>query len=383
MKRRWIGVAVATASLALLGCLLRGEAPPTLTRGPYVMNPTPTSITIAWNTGWPADSRVDYGTGPGYGGSASDPRATTAHALTVTGLEAGALYHYRIVSGGQTLAEGHTFRASRDERDPHFTFVVLGDSGTGGRAQYAVADRIQALRPDFVLHTGDVVYPSGEAKHFDAKYFLPYRDLIAGIPFFLSLGNHDVRTAGGRAYLDAFHLPANNPEGTKRYYSFDYGNARFIALDSNQDPGPGAAITAWVQAELARPPKPWTFVFFHHPPYSSGRHGGNRAIRKAWSPLFERARVAVVFSGHDHSYERTIPVREFVPDAPGVVYVVTGGGGDDLYKVGRSAWTASSASINHVVRVAVRGCALDLEAVAADGAVFDRASLNRCGADGR
>lgn len=383
MSRRWIGVGVATAALALPGCLLRGESPPTLTRGPYVMNPTPTSITIAWSTGRPADGRVDYGIGPGYGGSVSDPRETTAHALTVTGLEAGTVYSYRVVSDGQTLTEGQTFRTSRDERDPHFSFVVLGDSGVSRPTQYAVAERIRALRPDFVLHTGDAVYPSGEAKDFDAGYFQPYRHLIASIPFFLSLGNHDVETADGQAYLDAFHLPANNPEGTKRYYSFDHGNARFIALDSNQDPGPDSAITTWLRAELARPPKLWTFVFFHHPPYSSGPHGSSLVIREAWSPLFERARVAIVFSGHDHTYERSIPVRGYVPDAPGVVYVVTGGGGAPLYHVGRSAWTASSASIHHVVRVAVRACALGLEAVAVGGAVFDRASLDRCGADGR
>ncbi len=113
MGRRYIGVALATAALALPGCLLRGEPPPALTRGPYVMTPTPTSITIAWSTGWPTDSRVDYGIGPGYGGSVFGTRETTAHVLTVTGLEAGALYHDQIVSDGEALAEGHTFASSR------------------------------------------------------------------------------------------------------------------------------------------------------------------------------------------------------------------------------------------------------------------------------
>ncbi len=51
---------------------------------------------------------------------------------------------------------------------------------------------------------------------------------------------------------------------------------------------------AWLEKELERERKRWTFVFFHHPPYSSGKHGSHLAIRKAWSPLFERAAVAVV-----------------------------------------------------------------------------------------
>ena len=246
-------------------------------------------------------------------------------------------------------------------------------------AQAAVADRIGDIRPDFVLHTGDVVYPAGESKNFDARYFQPYRGLIARIPFFLSLGNHDVATAGGQAYLDAFQLPSNNPEGTKRYYSFEYGNARFIALDSNQHPGPGGPMYAWLRQTLEPPRRRWTFAFFHHPPYSSGKHGGHPAIRMAWSPLFERAGVAMVFSGHDHTYERTVPIRDFDLGSPGVVYVVTGGGGAEVYPVGRNIWTAHSASVHHVVRVDVRGCRLALLAIAVDGSVLDRTAIDRCG----
>jgi calcineurin-like phosphoesterase family protein len=322
---------------------------------------------------------VEYGTDSAFGAAAAAPGQTAHHAVTLTGLAAGTLYHYRVAGAGRILAEGHSFSTARGEEDPRFTFAVLGDSGKGNGAQYAVAERIKAIRPDFVLHTGDVVYPAGAARHFDDRYFRPYRDLIATTPFFLSLGNHDVATANGQAYLDAFPLPSNNPAGTKRYYSFEYGNARFIALDSNQPCGPGSPMYAWLAAELARPRKFWTFAFFHHPPYSSGHYGNTPGLREAWSPLFERSRVAMVFSGHEHSYERTVPIRDFDPAGPGVVYVVTGGGGGELYKVGRSAWTAQAASTHHVVRVEVRGCALDLQAITPDGATFDRTTIDRCG----
>jgi len=382
MRARWIGVIVGACGLAALGLWalpgawgVRLE----LTRGPYVMHPTPTPITSAWQTNRPVDGRIDFGAGPGYGSAVVEAEAAARHSVSLTGLAAGTTYAYRVMGGGRVLAEGHTFRTSLPDGDAPFTFAVLGDSGRGNTAQYAVADRLKAIGPDFVLHTGDVIYPEGEASRFDDRYFRPYRDLIAGIPFFLSLGNHDVMTANGQAYLDAFDLPSNNPERTKRYYSFDYGNARFIALDSNEDPGPGGPMYAWLAAELARPRKFWTFAFFHEPPYSSGRHGSNATLRQAWSPLFERARVAIVFNGHDHSYERTVPLRDFDPGGPGVMYVVTGGGGGTLYTVGRSAWTAHSASIHHVVRVDVRGCALALQAIASDGAVFDRATIDRCG----
>ena len=380
---RSVALMVAACGLALVGLWAgwsAGAAQPRLTRGPYVMSPTTSSITIAWRTDLPADGRVDYGTGPAYGSTVSAPGPATQHAVTVSGLAADTTYSYRIGGGGRILAEGHTFRTSRDEANPRFSFVVLGDSGRGGPPQYAVAHRIGALRPDFVLHTGDVIYPAGAAEDFDAKYFRPYRHLIASIPFFLSLGNHDVATDNGQAYLKAFHLPRNNPEGTARYYSFDYGNARFIALDSNQPHGRETPMYVWLVEELRRAPKLWTFVFFHHPPYSSGKvHGSSLPLQRAWGSLFEGARAAMVFSGHDHIYERTVLMRDFDPGAPGVVYVVTGGGGAPLYAVGRSAWTAHAASVYHVVRAEVRDCVLELQAVHADGAVFDRTTIDRCG----
>ena len=382
MRSRRVGISAGVCGAAVLlvwvGWNARA-AQPGLVRGPYVMNPTTHSITVAWDTDLPADARVDYGAG-GHGASASAPGPGTNHAVTLTGLAPDTAYHYRVASGGRVLAEGHTFRTAKDDGNPHFTFVVLGDSGRGGPPQYAVAKRIQAIQPDFVLHTGDVVYPAGKAGDLDRNYFRPYRHLIAGTPFFLSLGNHDVATASGQPYLDVFHLPNNNPEQTERYYSFDFGNARFIALDTNQPPGPGGAMYAWLVRELERARKVWTFVFFHISPYSSGENGSNLSVRQTWSPLFERARVAVVFSGHDHTYERTVPIREFAPGGPGVVYVVTGGGGARLYRVGRSPWTAHAASVHHVVRAEVRDCLLDLQAVNTDGAVVDRTTIDRCGA---
>ncbi len=382
-RTRLLGLVLGACGLALVllwaGWSV-GAAQPRLTRGPYVMSPTTNSITIAWHTDLPADGRVDYGTGPVYGSTVSAPGPAVHHGVTVTGLAADTTYAYRVGGGGRVLAEGHTFRTSRDETNPHFSFVVLGDSGQGEPPQYAIAHRIGALRPDFVLHTGDVIYPSGEAKDFDAKYFRPYRHLLASIPFFLALGNHDVVAADGQAYLEFFHLPSNNPARTKRYYSFDYGNARFIALDTNQPPGPGSPFYAWLVEELGRSPKFWTFVFFHHPPYSSGGHGSALGVRQAWGPLFERAGVAAVFSGHDHIYERTVPVREFDAGSPGVVYVVTGGGGAPMRRVGRSAWTAHSASVHHVVRGEVRDCVFELQAVNGSGGVFDRTAIDRCGA---
>jgi hypothetical protein len=109
-------------------------------------------------------------------------------------------------------------------------------------------------------------------------------------------------------------------------------------------------------------------VFLHRSPYGSSRHGGDEKVREDLEPLFAKHGVDLVFSGHDHVYERTVPIR-------GVTYVVSGGGGRRLYPAGGSARTASSVSAHHAVLVRVGGGHLALEAVEAGGTGVDRLDL--------
>src|SRR5215208_4537245 len=96
------------------------------------------------------------------------------------------------------LPRGRRWRVAGD--DSRFSFAVVGDSGSGGKGQLAVAALLERLRPDLVLHTGDVVYPAGHERHYDRRFFAPYRNLIKTVPLFPVLGNHDVRKGNGAAF---------------------------------------------------------------------------------------------------------------------------------------------------------------------------------------
>lgn len=249
----------------------------------------------------------------------------------------------------------------------------MGDSGTGGSDQAAVASLLGRMKPDLLLITGDVVYPSGGYGSYDPNFYAPYRNLIKTTPIFPVLGNHDVMTEDGRPYLENFRLPHNNPQDTERYYSFDAGNAHFVALDSELYYGDEWATPeqqkAWLKKDLASTSKPWKFVYLHRPPYSSSQHGSDLRIRQDLQPVFDRYGVDIVFSGHDHDYERTVPIGR-------VTYVVSGGGGRGLYPAGKSEWTSFSRSAHHAVRVHVDGDHLTLEAVGTDGGIMDSITLN-------
>jgi predicted phosphodiesterase len=247
-------------------------------------------------------------------------------------------------------------------------FVVFGDSGSGSQLQDAVRNQLNTVRFDLMLHTGDIVYGGGTVALYDSNFFDKYAGLLGSVPAFPISGNHDYETAAAGSYRQVFALPENGGSaGLERWYSFDWGDVHFVALDTEQL---GEPQTAWLAQDLAQNELPWTIVYLHRPPFSSGHHGSSRQVREAFSSLFEQHGVQVVFAGHEHSYERTRLIN-------GVTYVVTGGGGYGTRSVGRSAFTAYSEGVLHFVHAELQGDALLLHAIDAGGREFDSASIAR------
>jgi predicted MPP superfamily phosphohydrolase len=194
-------------------------------------------------------------------------------------------------------------------------FAVIGDTGTGDSLQYDVGARMADARKTFpfelVIMLGDNLYGRQDAQDFATKFEKPYAALLQnGVRFYASLGNHDKPT--NRSY-PGFNM------GGERYYTFVKKNVRFFVLDTNQmDP----KQLAWIEAALKQSTDRWKICYFHHPLYSDGgRHGSDVALRVALEPLLVKYGVNVVFSGHDHIYERIKPQR-------GIIYFVNGSSGE-------------------------------------------------------
>lgn len=215
-------------------------------------------------------------------------------------------------------------------QDDSVRFAVIGDFGLAGPAAGAVADLVKSWQPDLILTTGDNNYPSGGADTIDenigqyyGEFIAPYRGAYgtgAGSNrFFPVLGNHDLDTEDGRAYLEYFSLPGN-----ERYYDFVWGPVHFYALNSDwREPdgiGSSSAQAAWLQQGLESSQSPWKIVYLHAAPYSSGRQASTTALR--W-PFKEWGAHAVI-AGHDHTYERL--------EIGGLPYFVNGLGGGPRYE---------------------------------------------------
>jgi 3',5'-cyclic AMP phosphodiesterase CpdA len=193
-------------------------------------------------------------------------------------------------------------------------FAAMGDNGTGDRPQYDVGQQMAKARAvfpfDFVIMLGDNMYGGQTPGDFVKKFEQPYAPLLtAGVKFMASLGNHDKP--------ENINYKFYNMNG-QRYYSHAHGNVRFFALDTTKM---DQKQLAWIEQSLRDAREDWKIPYFHHPLYSNAdRHGASVDMRVLLEPIFVKYGVNVVFSGHDHVYERIKPQK-------GIFYFVSGAAG--------------------------------------------------------
>ena len=255
-------------------------------------------------------------------------------------------------------------------------FAVIGDSGRGTQPQLDVAAQMARFHErfafPFVIMVGDNLY-EGPATPDDyrAKFEEPYAPLLAeGVQFFAALGNHDDPR---EINYENFNMRG------RRYYRFaPPGNllarittpVAFFALDSTYL---DSEQLAWLDAELAASPADWKIVFLHHPIYTSGRYRASAFVnRSTLESIFRRRHVSVVFSGHEHIYQRTTLQN-------GIQYFISGGAGSLRPGDGTPApYIARTYSANyHFMLVEIEGDALNFQAISRTGATIDAGRLRR------
>jgi hypothetical protein len=313
------------------------EVAPGLLRSPYLQSPGLDSILVVWDASDPAEPAIDFGPGPDYGMSMAATSDGRRRVATLRGLQPGTTYHYRLRAGARILAEGPEFvfrTAPRPDQGP-VSFFVTGDVGEEGGEQTTTAASIlrAAPRPEFGLVCGDAVYDDGRSEDYDRNLMRPWKDLLRTIPVWPALGNHDWHTDPESNWRREWYLPNN-----EHYYSFDWGNAHFVALDTrDEDIYDLDAQVAWLERDLqANGGADWLFVFFHHPGLTCTYKKPTPAVVQHLLPIFDRYHVDVVFTGHAHTYERLFPIRDGKPvsvdqdpryvDPEGTIYVVSGAG---------------------------------------------------------
>jgi hypothetical protein len=234
----------------------------------------------------------------------------------------------------------------------------VGDSGSRLRATARAITEVAAIEPVDGLVVGDNVYPSGDPSRLPDTVFEPFADVLDHAELYAVLGNHDVMNGNAGGQAAALGMPG-------RWWARHLGDVLLVGLDSNQAGDPEQR--AWLERTLAAATERWRVVVLHHPPYSAGYQGSNQEVRDAFVPFFERYGVQLVLSGHDHDYQRSVPIH-------GVTYVVTGGAAGTR-RTGEDNFTAASFSWHHFVELAVLPDRLVVRAVNQDRRVADEAVI--------
>jgi hypothetical protein len=380
------------------------------------------SVILAWQTdGIPAEFKVSYGlhgdehtveptTKMRISGSKSESDTRLNYAAELTRLKLGTRYRYKVSMEGQTVLEGYF--STRKPRGHKARFVSFGDNSYGEISDRNIAYQAYHAMPDFVMNTGDNVYESGLDNEY-ARYFFPVYNsdqagprlggpLLRSVPFFTVLANHDVsgkhpgggpgadftKYADALGYFTNMYLPLNGPVsptptpifGSEPHikifteaagdrfprmgnYSFDYGDGHFLCLDSNVYIDPTSReLQSWIEQDLQGTDAAWKIVVYHHPAFNVGLEHYDEQHMRVLCGLFEKSGVALVLSGHEHTYQRTRPLKftpkdsgegadvnsktRLVPGVfqidrqydgvsnkrpDGILYITTGAGGKHLY----------------------------------------------------
>src|SRR5512133_2335674 len=359
-------------------------------------------------------------------------------------LAPGARTPYRVKLNGTVVFEAE----ARTRRRGSHRMIAFGDAADGSKEQAAIAKAVAAQQPDAVFITGDLVYPRGRASEYRAHFFPVYNSeaapLMRTVPFLGVPGNHDVpwdlqRWPDTLAYFAYWSLPLNGPvlklgepnaapavAGVHEAmvaasgpafprmasYSFDYGQVHWTVLDSNvYTDWESPALKAWLEADLrAAKGATWRIVALHHPLFHSSRsHLGDQWMRPI-SPILEKHGVDLVLAGHVHNYQRTAPIHfkptkvgprgrpvegVFTVDetfdgrtathAKGVIHIVTGAGGAELYdpwqtdvQASWQPWTRAFVSDKHSFTVLdVEAKSLKLRQLDAEGRELDAITMTK------
>ncbi|TVQ91450.1 MAG: metallophosphoesterase family protein [Deltaproteobacteria bacterium] len=307
-----------------------------------------TSISFVWRTDvdtmasavelWSREDRVMRFEGASFrfGGPRDTQGEHRVHEFKIcSGLQPDTEYHYRV--GG----EGHwsEIRSFRTPPPPgtfdSFRVAFMGDSREGYEIWGEVARQADAHDPDFFVFTGDMVQTGSMQDEWD-EWFTQAEEVLSRKVVVPAHGNHELLAVH---YFANWSLPNN-----EQWFHYRYGDLVLVSLNDTvhemahrETDQVEYLDQVWGQA----PSDAWKISTHHHSIYAScSRHGSAYRLRAQWEPTYDQHQPQMVVAGHNHTYERSVPIRDGVAASPGegTIYLVTGGAGAPLYRGQDESW---------------------------------------------
>ena len=296
-----------------------------------------------------------------------------SYTANLTGLDPDTKYVYRVGNEG-AWSKPTTFSTAAETEN--FSFLYMGDIQSGYEAWGEMLNSVYEENPEikFALLGGDLTDSSHDVEEWE-EFLDAASGVFSRIPVMPTLGNHD-----GESYLGFFALPDNGPAGLEQeFYSFDYGSAHFVVLNSNKNALP--EIKQWLQRDLEATNKKWKFALFHHPAYPAvyDYKGIDKSICQNWVPVLEENGVDMVFVGHQHLYMRTHPIfqTEVQTDADGIVYVLGNAGSKTYAGGGGFSYIACEKTGSNYQLIELDGDLLTLTSRETNGELIETYFINK------
>jgi acid phosphatase type 7 len=303
-----------------------------VTRQPYLQIPTPSGITIRWQTGTGVVGKVFYGT------SVTDLSNSVIesqderiyHEVTINNLKPSTKYYYSVESASKGKENQYFITAPENGKSVPVRIWVISDFGQSSsddnERRLETIDRWKSFNKDdyhasFIMSLGDqseddAIY---QLQH---NYFSQLEKVLKVSPLYTTIGNHDNHDSTVN-YLNTFTLPQRGeaggiPSGNEKYYSFDYSNIHVVVLCSEIYDTTGRYVQVeWLKKDLENNKQGWLIACMHQPLHSAGYHPTDNDVsslqrRKEWLTILEDHGVDLILQGHNHVYERSYLVDNII-----------------------------------------------------------------------
>jgi acid phosphatase type 7 len=253
--------------------------------------------------------------------------------------------------------------------------VLLVGAGDIASCRYdtdeATAKLLDAI-PGTVFAAGDLAYQSGAFPQFKNCYgptWGRHKNRTKPAP-----GNHEYKTSGAAGYYQYF-------SGTPEYYAYDLGDWRIYALNSEIDASATSTQVKWLRRDLVANPRLCVLAYWHRPRWSSGDHHGDEPKMQALWKVLHTAGAELVINGHEHHYERFMPMNATgIADPNGMREIVVGTGGAGLYGFGSTHPSSEvrNSSTHGVLKLALKTDSYTWRFVPVAGKTFTDTGTTSC-----
>jgi predicted phosphodiesterase len=287
------------------------------------------------------------------------------HKIKLTGLKPDSQYYYRVTQG-TNHSKNYNFWTSANPGRP-FRFAWMADCRSGIHVHDQIAKRIKEAKPRFSIYGGDLAV-RGSYRAFEKEFFRSAElDLIANVPFFNTVGNHEGWTQNTKAFTEA----PDSPTASQGYYSFDYGDLHVLVLNTETDKSNSKLNSQYqfAKEDLHASKKPWKIVVSHIPAYCAGGHGKDKTMQRFTKKIFEPEKIDMVISGHSHFYQHNL--------VNGIHHLVIGSAGAPLHSPQNASYTVKSIKDHNYAIVDLEPTKLHMVVYNDHGKVLDVIDLKK------